>query len=109
MSYLGDSLGLVALMLHVAETTGQALAVALLLLAGDFAPAPSAASLSLGSSDRSRPRRRQEGCHSRDAPAPPRPLVSFRRAPRTGRRDPAQATPNGTNARRLQSLVEGGR
>jgi MFS family permease len=39
VSYLGDSLGLVALMLHVAETTGQALAVALLLLAGDFAPA----------------------------------------------------------------------
>jgi MFS family permease len=39
VSYLGDSLGLVALMLHVAETTGQALAVAVLLLAGDFAPA----------------------------------------------------------------------
>jgi MFS family permease len=39
VSYLGDSLGLVALMLHVAETTGQALAVAALLLAGDFAPA----------------------------------------------------------------------
>jgi MFS family permease len=39
VSYLGDSLGLVALMLHVADTTGQALAVALLLLAGDFAPA----------------------------------------------------------------------
>jgi MFS family permease len=39
VSFLGDSLGLVALMLHVAETTGQALAVALLLLAGDFAPA----------------------------------------------------------------------
>jgi len=39
VSFLGDSLSLVALMLHVAETTGQALAVALLLLAGDFAPA----------------------------------------------------------------------
>ena len=39
VSYLGDSLGLVALMLHVADTTGQALAVALLLLAGDFLPA----------------------------------------------------------------------
>ena len=39
VSFLGDSLGLVALMLHVAETTGQALAVAALLLAGDFAPA----------------------------------------------------------------------
>ena len=39
MSFLGDSLGLVALMLHVAGTTGQALAVAALLLAGDFAPA----------------------------------------------------------------------
>ena len=32
MSFLGDSLALVALMLHVASTTGQALAVALLLL-----------------------------------------------------------------------------
>ena len=31
VSFLGDSLGLVALMLHVAGTTGQALAVALLL------------------------------------------------------------------------------
>jgi MFS family permease len=39
VSFLGDSLGLVALMLHVAETTGQALAVAVLLLAGDFGPA----------------------------------------------------------------------
>jgi MFS family permease len=39
VSFLGDSLGLVALMLHVADTTGQALAVALLLLVGDFAPA----------------------------------------------------------------------
>jgi MFS family permease len=39
VSYLGDSLSLVALMLHVADTTGQALAVALLLLVGDFAPA----------------------------------------------------------------------
>src|SRR4029450_9792558 len=38
-SFLGDSLGLGALMLHVAEAAGQALAVALLLLAGDFAPA----------------------------------------------------------------------
>jgi MFS family permease len=39
VSFLGDSLSLVALMLHVAETTGHALAVAMLLLAGDFAPA----------------------------------------------------------------------
>ena len=39
MSFAGDSLGLVALMLHVADTTGRALAVAWLLLAGDFAPA----------------------------------------------------------------------
>src|SRR4029450_9418128 len=38
-AFLGDSLSLVALMLHVAETTGQALAVAWLLLAGDFVPA----------------------------------------------------------------------
>ncbi|GAA2590743.1 MFS transporter [Actinomadura fulvescens] len=39
VSFLGDSLSLVALMVHVADTTGQALAVALLLLVGDFAPA----------------------------------------------------------------------
>ena len=39
VSYFGDALSLVALMLHVAETTGQALAVAMLLLVGDFAPA----------------------------------------------------------------------
>lgn len=39
VSFLGDALSLVALMLHVAETTGRALAVAMLLLAGDFAPA----------------------------------------------------------------------
>jgi MFS family permease len=39
VSFVGDSLSLVALMLHVADTTGQALAVALLLLVGDLAPA----------------------------------------------------------------------
>jgi MFS family permease len=39
VSFLGDALSLVALMLYVAETAGQALAVAMLLLAGDFAPA----------------------------------------------------------------------
>ncbi|TDD71380.1 MFS transporter [Jiangella aurantiaca] len=39
ISFLGDSLSLVALMLHVADTAGQALAVALLLLVGDLAPA----------------------------------------------------------------------
>ncbi|MEV6651206.1 MFS transporter [Streptomyces sp. NPDC051219] len=39
VSFLGDSLSLVALMLYVADSTGQALAVALLLLVGDFAPA----------------------------------------------------------------------
>lgn len=38
-SFLGDSLGLVTLLLYVADATGQALAVALLLLVGDFAPA----------------------------------------------------------------------
>lgn len=38
VSFLGDSLGLVALMLYVADSAGQALAVALLLLAGDFTP-----------------------------------------------------------------------
>src|SRR3954452_22047264 len=39
VSFTGDSLSLVALMLHVAETTGQALPVATLLLVGDVAPA----------------------------------------------------------------------
>lgn len=39
ISFLGDSLGLVTLLLYVADTTGRALAVALLLLVGDFAPA----------------------------------------------------------------------
>ncbi|HET6741991.1 MAG TPA: hypothetical protein VFH76_23765 [Kribbella sp.] len=38
MSFLGDSLGLVALLLFVQGRTGAALAVALLLLAGDFVP-----------------------------------------------------------------------
>lgn len=38
VSYAGDSLSLVALMLYVASTTGQGLAVALLLLVGDFVP-----------------------------------------------------------------------
>lgn len=38
VSFLGDSLGLVALLLYVQHTTGAALAVALLLLAGDFVP-----------------------------------------------------------------------
>jgi hypothetical protein len=37
VSFLGDSLALVALMLHVASTTGRALAVALLLLLAGFA------------------------------------------------------------------------
>jgi len=39
LSVAGDSLSLVALMLHVASSTGQAFAVAVLLLVGDFAPA----------------------------------------------------------------------
>lgn len=39
VSFAGDSLSLVALMLHVADSTGQAIAVALLLLVGDFTPA----------------------------------------------------------------------
>lgn len=38
VSFLGDSLGLVALLLFVEAETGAALAVALLLLAGDFTP-----------------------------------------------------------------------
>ena len=39
VSFLGDSLSLVTLLLYTASTTGQASAVALLLLVGDFAPA----------------------------------------------------------------------
>ena len=39
ISSIGNSLSLVALMLYVAQSTGQALAVAALLLAGDFVPA----------------------------------------------------------------------
>ncbi|TDO58212.1 putative MFS family arabinose efflux permease [Kribbella sp. VKM Ac-2571] len=38
VSFLGDSLGLVALLLYVQASTGAAIAVALLLLAGDFVP-----------------------------------------------------------------------
>ncbi|WUS94605.1 MFS transporter [Kribbella sp. NBC_00709] len=38
VSVLGDSLGLVALLLYVQGATGAALSVALLLLAGDFVP-----------------------------------------------------------------------
>ncbi|MEV8374778.1 MFS transporter [Kribbella sp. NPDC056861] len=38
VSFLGDSLGLVALLLFMEAETGAALAVALLLLAGDFTP-----------------------------------------------------------------------
>jgi len=39
VSHLGDALSLVALMLYVESTTGKALAVAVLLLVGDFVPA----------------------------------------------------------------------
>lgn len=39
ISFVGDSLSLVALMLHVSATTGQAFAVAALLLVGELAPA----------------------------------------------------------------------
>lgn len=39
VSFVGDSVSLVALMLYVAEGAGEALAVSLLLLVGDFAPA----------------------------------------------------------------------
>ncbi|MPZ95705.1 MAG: MFS transporter [Propionibacteriales bacterium] len=38
VSFAGDSLSLVALMIHVVDTAGQAVAVSLLLLAGDFVP-----------------------------------------------------------------------
>lgn len=61
VSFLGDSLGLVALMLHVADQTGQAFAVAMLLLASEVAPAlfgPLAGALS----DRFDLRRIMVGC-----------------------------------------------
>ncbi|TWP54400.1 MFS transporter [Lentzea tibetensis] len=38
VSFVGDSLSLVALMLHVESTAGQAIALSMLLLAGDFVP-----------------------------------------------------------------------
>jgi MFS family permease len=38
ISYLGDSMGLVALLLYTQRSAGTAVAVALLLLAGDFVP-----------------------------------------------------------------------
>jgi MFS family permease len=38
VSFVGDSVSLVALILFVADTTGEALAVSMLLLVGDFAP-----------------------------------------------------------------------
>ena len=38
VSYVGDSLGLVALLIYLEVSTGQALAVAFLLIAGDFVP-----------------------------------------------------------------------
>ncbi|MGH3877592.1 MAG: MFS transporter, partial [Actinophytocola sp.] len=38
VSLTGDALSLVALMLYTANTTGEAFAIALLLLVGDFAP-----------------------------------------------------------------------
>jgi MFS family permease len=38
VSFVGDSVSLVALMLYVANSVGQALAIALLLLVGDFTP-----------------------------------------------------------------------
>ncbi|MET7419362.1 MFS transporter [Dactylosporangium sp. NPDC005555] len=61
ISSAGDALSMVALMLHVAGTTGQALAVAALLLAGDFVPsliAPFAGALA----DRLDRRRLMIGC-----------------------------------------------
>ncbi|GAB3864832.1 MFS transporter [Dactylosporangium cerinum] len=61
ISYAGDTLSMVALMLHVASSTGQALAVAALLLAGDFVPslvAPFAGALA----DRFDRRRLMIGC-----------------------------------------------
>ena len=61
ISTFGDSLGLVALLLHLAEGTGQAFAVAALLLVGDFAPSL-LAPLTGGISDRFDRRRVMVGC-----------------------------------------------
>ena len=61
VSFLGDSLSLVALMLYVAAGTGHALAVALLLLVGDGVPAlfgPLAGTVN----DRFDPKRVAVGC-----------------------------------------------
>jgi len=38
ISFVGDSLGLIALLLYVATSTGQAFDVALLMLVDDFGP-----------------------------------------------------------------------
>lgn len=61
VSFLGDSLGMVALILYVAERTGTGTAVGLLLLAGDLVPAaagPFAGALA----DRVRRRRLMVAC-----------------------------------------------
>jgi len=71
VSFLGDALSLVALMLHVAETTGQALAVATLLLAS-FAIS-SAGNLLTGWPGPSPP---PSSCRPPAGWASPRPLVS---------------------------------
>lgn len=65
----GESVTLVALMLSVAESTGQALAVAALLLVGDFVPALPAP-LTGVAADRSGPRRVMVGCGAVRAAAP---------------------------------------
>src|SRR5690606_3953610 len=65
----GEPVTLAALMLSVAESTGQALAVAALLLVGDFVPALPAP-LTGVAADRSGPRRVMVGCGAVRAAVP---------------------------------------
>lgn len=68
VSMFGDSLSLVALLLYLAEDTGQAFAVAALLLVGDFAPSL-LAPLTGAISDRFDLRRIMIGCELAQAAA----------------------------------------
>lgn len=82
VSMFGDSLSLVALLLYLAEDTGQAFAVAALLLVGDFAPSL-LAPLTGAISDRFDLRRIMLGCELAQAAAvllilltlPPLPML----------------------------------
>lgn len=61
ISFLGDSLGLLALILYIADTEDSSAAVGLLLLAGDFTPSLLAPVLGV-IADRTEPRRTMIGC-----------------------------------------------